>query len=272
MTEVLGYGRFGAHGGDIGAMVANRLALEYPERLVGIHVTRAAEPYLGPGAAPLTEAEQALLSARARWHEREGGYAHIQRTRPQTLAYGLTDSPVGLAAWIVEKWRGWSDCDGEVGRRFSKDQLLTTVMLYWVTGTIGSSFRFHQEWALGRPRTPRPGPVGPRCPPGWCGRSVGTNASRSRPRWPCSTTPVPGSGPNGPTATCGASPRCPAAATSRPWRNPSCWPRTCAGSSGLCGSWPQPVAWPQQIAPGRRRPLTLAVNGMPPVPACNHVP
>jgi pimeloyl-ACP methyl ester carboxylesterase len=140
MAEVLGYGRFGAHGGDIGAMVANRLALEHPERLAGIHVTRAAEPFTGPGATPPTEAEQALLGARARWHEHEGGYAHLQRTRPQTLAYGLADSPVGLAAWIVEKWRAWSDCGGQVGRRFTNDQLLTTVMLYWVTGTTcGSS-------------------------------------------------------------------------------------------------------------------------------------
>jgi pimeloyl-ACP methyl ester carboxylesterase len=155
MTDVLGYARFGAHGGDIGAMVANRLALEHPERLVGIHVTRTAEPYVGPGAAPLTKAEQALLAARARWHEAEGGYAHLQRTRPQTLAYGLADSPVGLAAWIVEKWRAWSDCGGELERRFTKDQLLTTVMLYWVTGTIGSSFRFHREWALGAASLPQ---------------------------------------------------------------------------------------------------------------------
>jgi epoxide hydrolase len=149
MTDALGYERFGAHGGDIGAMIANRLALEHPERLVGIHVTRTADPYIGPGAAPLTPAEQDLLAERARWHEVEGGYVHLQRTRPQTLAYGLADSPVGLAAWILEKWRAWSDCGGEVERRFTKDQLLTTVMLYWVTGTIGSSFRFHRDWALG---------------------------------------------------------------------------------------------------------------------------
>jgi pimeloyl-ACP methyl ester carboxylesterase len=154
MTDVLGYARFGAHGGDIGAMVANRLALEHPERLVGIHVTRAADPYVGPGAAPLTAAEQELLADRARWHEHEGGYVHLQRTRPQSLAYGLADSPVGLADWIVEKWRAWSDCDGQVERRFTKDQLLTTVMLYWVTGTIGSSFRFHRDWALGAASLP----------------------------------------------------------------------------------------------------------------------
>jgi pimeloyl-ACP methyl ester carboxylesterase len=154
MTEVLGYARFGAHGGDIGAMVANRLALEHPERLVGIHVTRAADPYVGPGAPPLTEAEQAPVEARAHWHEVEGGYVHLQRTRPQTLTHGLADSPVGLAAWIVEKWRAWSDCDGDLQRRFTKDQLLTTVMLYWLTGTIGSSFRFHRDWALGAASLP----------------------------------------------------------------------------------------------------------------------
>jgi pimeloyl-ACP methyl ester carboxylesterase len=154
MGEVLGYPRFGAHGGDIGAMVANRLALEHPKRLVGIHVTRPADPDVGPGAAPLTAAEQELLDARVRWHEVEGGYVHLQRTRPQTLAYGLADSPVGLAAWILEKWRAWSDCGGELERRFTKDQLLTTVMLYWVTGTIGSSFRFHRDWALGAASLP----------------------------------------------------------------------------------------------------------------------
>jgi pimeloyl-ACP methyl ester carboxylesterase len=98
MSDVLGYDRFGAHGGDIGAMVANRLALEHPERLLGIHVTRPADPYVGPCAAPLTEAEQALVPARVRWHEVEGGYVHLQRTRPQTLAYGLSAGAVATGA------------------------------------------------------------------------------------------------------------------------------------------------------------------------------
>jgi pimeloyl-ACP methyl ester carboxylesterase len=254
MTEVLGYTRFGAHGGDIGAMVANRLALEHPERLVGIHVTRPADPYVGPGAVPLTEAEQALLPARARWHEDEGGYVHIQRTRPQTLAYGLADSPVGLAAWIVEKWRAWSDCGGEVEHRFTKDQLLTTVMLYWVTGTIGSSFRFHRDWALGAASLPDAlaealadrdeVPAGVVAPAG-----PGASASRSRPRWRCSTTGVPGSGPSVPMVTCAASPTWPAAATSRPWKNPSCWPRTCAGSFEPCA---RPTLTPGYCGPDAR--------------------
>jgi pimeloyl-ACP methyl ester carboxylesterase len=150
----------------------------------------------GRGAAPLTEAEQALLAARTRWHEAEGGYAHLQRTRPQTLAFGLADSPVGLAAWIVEKWWAWSDCDGEVERRFTNDQLLTTVMLYWVTGTIGSSFRFHRDWALGAASLPEAlaEALADRAevPPGWCVPLAGASASRSRPRWPCSTIAVPG--------------------------------------------------------------------------------
>jgi microsomal epoxide hydrolase len=87
-----------------------------------------------------TEEEQRYLAGAKRWMSEEAGYQRIQGTKPQTLAYALTDSPVGLAAWIVEKFRGWSDCGGDVERRFSKDVLLTNVMLYWVTGAIGSSF------------------------------------------------------------------------------------------------------------------------------------
>ena len=87
------------------------------------------------------------------WLREETGYQWIQGTKPQTLAYGLTDSPVGLAAWIVEKFRTWSDCGGDVERRFSKDELLTNVMLYWVTGAINSSFwpyyaRRHGDWPM----------------------------------------------------------------------------------------------------------------------------
>ena len=79
------------------------------------------------------------------WQDAEGGYNHIQGTKPQTLSYGLNDSPVGLCAWIVEKWRSWSDCDGEVEKRFTKDELLTNVMVYWVTQSIGSSCRLYYE-------------------------------------------------------------------------------------------------------------------------------
>ena len=95
----------------------------------------------------------------------------------QTLTYGLADSPVGLAAWIVEKWRAWSDCDGDLQRRFTKDQLLTTVMLYWLTGTIGSSFRFHRDWALGAASLPEALAVAlaerAEVPAGWSGPRSG---------------------------------------------------------------------------------------------------
>jgi pimeloyl-ACP methyl ester carboxylesterase len=154
LMERLGYERFAAHGLDVGNSVCNRLALEFPERLFGIHLTYPAEPYLGPGAPDLSAAERAFLGGRPGGQEAEGGYAHIQRTKPQTLAYGLTDSPVGLAAWLIEKFRAWSDCDGDVERRFSKDELLRIVMLYWLSGTIGSSFQVYRDWALGAESNP----------------------------------------------------------------------------------------------------------------------
>ena len=158
MTEGLGYERFGAQGGDWGASVTARLGYSYPEHVTGIHVTFIAGatifPYLGTGARELSETERRFLQERDRWREAEGGYSHIQATKPQTLSYGLNDSPAGLAAWIVEKYRTWSDCDGDVERRFSKDELLTNVTIYWVTQTIGSSARLYYEtyrnpWRLG---------------------------------------------------------------------------------------------------------------------------
>lgn len=150
----LGYPRFAAHGVDVGSSVTNLLGLEYPERIVGVHVTYPAEPYLGPGAAALSERERLFLEGRPPGQEAEGGYTHIQRTKPLTLSYGLNDSPVGLAAWIIEKFRAWSDCGGDIERRFAKDDLLTTVMIYWLTETIGSSFRVYRDWALGAESNP----------------------------------------------------------------------------------------------------------------------
>lgn len=160
LMEGLGYERFAAHGGDIGGMVTNLLGLKYPERLVGIHVTYPAEPYVGPGAPELSERERELLEGRPGGQEAEGAYAHVQRTKPQTLSYGLNDSPTGLASWIVEKWRNWSDSGTNVESSFTKDELLTTITIYWVTQTIGSSFRIYYDWALASPR------------PEWLGREV----------------------------------------------------------------------------------------------------
>ena len=147
MTEGLGYQRFGAQGGDWGASVTNYLGFAYPQQLLGIHTTSITRPtpYLGAGSPPLTAAEQELLAQREAWLQAEGGYSHIQGTKPQTLSYGLNDSPVGLAGWIVEKYRTWSDCHGEVESRFTKDELLTTITIYWVTQTINSSTRLYYE-------------------------------------------------------------------------------------------------------------------------------
>ena len=147
MTENLGYPRFAAHGGDIGAGVTSRLGYAHAQSMTGIHLTSITRPtpYLGAGSEPLTAAEQALVDQRERWQQAEGAYAHMHGTKPQTLSYGLNDSPVGLAGWIVEKYRSWSDCHGDVESRFTKDELLTTVTIYWVTQTIGSSTRMYYE-------------------------------------------------------------------------------------------------------------------------------
>jgi microsomal epoxide hydrolase len=145
MTE-LGYDRFAVSGGDVGSGVAEVLATEHPDRLVGLHLTDV--PYwhlFTVDRSRLSEPEQAYLAAGLEWQRREGAYALLQSTKPMTAAYGLTDSPAGLAGWIVEKLRAWSDCDGDLDRRFTADEVLTHVTLYWVTGTISSSFGPYYE-------------------------------------------------------------------------------------------------------------------------------
>ena len=153
MTDVLGYRRFAAQGGDWGAFITSRLGLAYPDRLAGIHITLLAVRRDLAAPDNPTDEEKRYLEELRRWEREETGYQWIQGTKPQTLAYGLTDSPVGLAAWIAEKFRTWSDCGGDIERRFSKDVLLTNVMLYWVTGAINSSFwpyyaRRHEPWPI----------------------------------------------------------------------------------------------------------------------------
>lgn len=146
LMQGLGYDRYGAVGGDFGAGVATFMALSDPERMTGIHLsTTEVLPYLGPGSAPLTSEEQAYLDHTARWGERERGYSAIQSTRPQTLGYALHDSPVGLAAWLVEKWRAWSDSGGDLDATIGRDDLLATITLYWVTGSITSSMRDYYD-------------------------------------------------------------------------------------------------------------------------------
>ena len=146
MTETLGYDKFGAQGGDWGAGVTARLGYAHADKMLGVHVTAvSAIPYTGPGSVELTDAENTYLEERLQWQRDEGGYAHIQGTKPQTLAYGLNDSPVGLAGWIVEKFRTWSDCNGDVESVYTKDELLTNITLYWVTQSISSSVRIYYE-------------------------------------------------------------------------------------------------------------------------------
>jgi pimeloyl-ACP methyl ester carboxylesterase len=145
LMRSLGYQRYGASGGDFGAGVTTYMALTDPAAMLGIHLTSAEmAPYSGPGAAPWTPAEQAYEDAVRAWSTVERGYSAIQSTKPQTLGYGLTDSPAGLAAWLVEKWRSWTDCGGDPLARFG-DLLLTTIMIYWTTGTITTSIRDYYD-------------------------------------------------------------------------------------------------------------------------------
>ena len=147
MSENLGYQKFAAQGGDWGARVTAKLGLSHEDQVIGIHTTSTSSPtpYQGPGTRELSEAEKAMRAQRVQWLADEGGYSHIQATKPQTLSYGLNDSPAGLAAWIVEKYRTWSDCGGDVESRFTKDELLTTITIYWVTQSINSSTRLYYE-------------------------------------------------------------------------------------------------------------------------------
>jgi microsomal epoxide hydrolase len=143
----LGYARYGAQGGDWGALVTTWLGVLDPAHCVGIHLNMLVAP---PPADPkalegLSPDEQKAIADVQHFQAEETGYQQIQGTKPHTLGYGLNDSPAGLAAWIVEKFRTWSDCGGDVERSFTKDELLTNVMIYWVTGTIASSVRLYCE-------------------------------------------------------------------------------------------------------------------------------
>jgi pimeloyl-ACP methyl ester carboxylesterase len=139
LMQGLGYERYGAHGGDFGAAVSTYMALDEPESLLGIHLSNLDNaPTV---TTPLTAAERAFVAATEHWDATQRGYSFIQGTKPQTLAYGLADSPAGLAAWILEKWRSWADTGGDLESRFDRDFLLTLVTLYWVTQTFGTSIR-----------------------------------------------------------------------------------------------------------------------------------
>jgi pimeloyl-ACP methyl ester carboxylesterase len=149
LHEHLGFDRYAAHGGDLGSGTTARLAQSHPEAVVGIHVLSVAGPAT-LDESTLTEAEHAYRAEVAAWSAVEGGYQHEQQTRPLSLAPALSDSPAGLLAWIVEKYRSWSDSHGELSSRFSDDEILTHASLYWFTDSISTSFRPYWEFATGR--------------------------------------------------------------------------------------------------------------------------
>jgi pimeloyl-ACP methyl ester carboxylesterase len=143
MTDVLGYERYGVRGSDLGGVIVRQMAATHPGRVIGVHLTGI----IGTAGAqpPYTAAEQAFVDATAAM-ENDIAYARLQMSRPQTLAVGLMDSPAGLASWIIEKFRAWSDSSGNLESRFSKDELLTNLMVYWASGTAPSSVRMYYEF------------------------------------------------------------------------------------------------------------------------------
>jgi len=147
LMEDLGYPRFGSHGGDWGSAVTTALGAAHPDRMIGLHFSMLSPPV---DPASLLGDHHLWWEALQRYRDREWGYVHLQRTKPQTPAFALNDSPAGLAAWILEKWWRWSDCADEGGSRdllsaYTRDELLTTVSIYWLTRTIGPSMRMYAE-------------------------------------------------------------------------------------------------------------------------------
>ena len=162
LMPALGYPRFAVQGGDWGAFIASRMGCVHADKLLGLHVNLLAVRRERDASTPSAE-ENRYYEQLAEWLREGTGYQWIQGTRPQTLAYALTDSPAGLAAWIVDKFRAWSDCGGDVESAIDRDRMLANISLYWFTGAIGSSFfpyyaRMHRPWPL-------PGPV--RAPAGY---------------------------------------------------------------------------------------------------------
>jgi pimeloyl-ACP methyl ester carboxylesterase len=145
MTEHLGYPAYLVSGSDIGAGVATRLALRFPGAVQGIHIASVVNPPLTAASPPLTDAEKAYQARSTQWDAEEGAYEHLHYTRPQTLAFALADSPVGLAGWIVEKFYFWSDHGDDLLSTFPPDMLIDNLMIYWATETIGSSMRLYYD-------------------------------------------------------------------------------------------------------------------------------
>ena len=162
LMEKIGYQRYAIAGGDWGAIINRHLAFNYPDRLIGLHsnMMLAGPPTDREQRADVTQAEETARAARGAYMQNERAYQQIQGSKPQTLGYGLNDSPAGLAAWIVEKFHGWTDmpqgATGYLDNHFTKDELLTNIAIYWFTGTITSSTRIYYE----NSKTPIETPLG----------------------------------------------------------------------------------------------------------------
>ncbi|WP_216892296.1 epoxide hydrolase family protein [Nocardia alni] len=161
MREVLGYRRFAAMGADFGAVVTQQMAYDFPDDLIGVHMSRYRRPAGVPGLGLSTAGPDDYGPDEAGDYERDRAGAALTASHlavhsqdPQTLAFALHDSPVGLASWLLERRRNWSQCGGDLESVYSRDELLTTVTLYWLTGTIGSSMRYY--WETNRQKTSAP--------------------------------------------------------------------------------------------------------------------
>jgi pimeloyl-ACP methyl ester carboxylesterase len=146
MTEHLGYARYAMRSSDLGAGIAAQMALQHPEAIIGSH-TGGTNPWVQQVPDDLSPEEAAFVKAAQGWQYQEMGYAMLQSSKPQTIGHALNDSPIGLAAWIVEKYRRWGDTGGDVESRFSRDELLINLTIYWATQTITSSMRLYYEAA-----------------------------------------------------------------------------------------------------------------------------
>ncbi|WP_293307617.1 epoxide hydrolase family protein [Pedobacter sp. UBA5917] len=148
MTETLAYESWFIQGGDWGASIATQMAAQEKGKIQGLHLTNVPpDLFFTANFAEFGEDENEYLQAAGKWQRTEGAYVAVHSSKPQTLAYGLNDSPVALAAWIVEKFNSWSDNDGNIEAAFSKDELLTNLSIYWFTGTAGAATRIYYETA-----------------------------------------------------------------------------------------------------------------------------
>ena len=234
----LGYARYGVQGGDWGAIIGTQVAARDGAHVAGLHLNMCTAP--APASDPeagLSAAELARLKVRQNFQAEETGYQQIQGTKPQTIGLALNDSPVALAAWIVEKFRTWCDCGGNPEAVFTKDELLTNITLYWVTQTAASSARIYYE-----SRHPTTAPVPGRIATPTACADFPAEIIWSPRRWPKRATTSP------------AGPRCPRAGTSPPSSSRSSWSRTCAHSSARCAEPPRSPETTNGRPRGRSRP------------------